>query len=275
MERVMGIVKKNLVSIICGVVVIIAIGATVWPISGMFSDLQAKASARGSAFNQLKELANKERRLPVVALDPNAPAVKLDVFPNDEVIRRGEKVKADIAAEAKAMFAEAVKLNQGDKKPLAPEVLPEPPRPPRYNVVVDKFQKAYAAEMNYAHADPAVRNASMPARELKKMGVAPTDAQIKAEQERIAKIIRTNETQRDTQNRALNAAAVEKKVTEVSAAVPIQMRDDVAKNAVIYVDPGALTVVERILPPARPPVSPELFWAQMNYWLQQDVLRAI
>jgi hypothetical protein len=276
MENVMGVVKKNLVSIICGVIVIIAVAATFWPISGMFEGLQAKAQGRAGAYSQLRDLVTKERRLPVVSLKEGATGEPLTVFPTPAVIERGEKVKADIAAEAKAMFAEAVKLNQGDKKPLVPEALPEPPRGSRYNTVINNFQRAYSAEMDYTNPDPAVRNKSMPARELRKMGVVPTAEQIKAEQDRVTKIIQQTETQWDATNKPLNAPAVAKKVAEVTAAVPNAMRAAVSKESMIYLDPGALTVMEQLQPASRPqPAPPHLFWGQMTYWLQQDVLRAI
>ena len=275
MQQVMDIVKKNLISIICAAVVLIAIAATFWPISGMFSDLQGRAQGRAGTYQQIKDLATKERKLPVVSLKGDAIGEKLDAFPTPAVIERGEKVKADIANEAKAMFTEAVKINQGDKKPLVPDAFPQPPPGQRGTQAMINFQRAYAQEMDYANPDPNVRNKSMPARELKQMGVAPSAEAIKAEQDRRAKIIRVNELQVDERGRPRNEAQVNKKIAEVSAMVPLEMQRAVADNCTVYLDPGALTVIERILPPARPPRPEDAFSAQMNYWLQQDVLRGI
>ena len=276
MEKVMDVVKKNLVSIICAVVVLIAIAATFWPISGMFSDLQAKAQGRTGTYNQLKELANKERHLPVVALKGETTGGRLDVFPTPAVIEKGQKIKDDIAAEAKAVFTEAVKINQGDKKPLVPEALPQPPPGQRGTQALVNFQRAYTQEMDYTNADPNVRNKSMPMRELRgKMGIAPTPEAIKAEQDRRAKIIKVNDLQVDEKGRPRNEAQVNKKITDVTASVPGEMQRAVAESCNVYLDPGALTVIERMVPTGRPPTPPDVFSAQMNYWLQQDVLRAI
>src|SRR5687767_10539103 len=99
MEQVMGVVKKNLVSIICAVVVVITIAATFWPISGMFEDLQAKAQGRAGVYSQLRDLSTKERTEPVVSLKEGATGKKLEVFPTQAVIDQGEKVKTAIAAE--------------------------------------------------------------------------------------------------------------------------------------------------------------------------------
>jgi len=276
MQQVMDVVKKNMVSIICAVVILIAIAATFWPISGMFSGLQAKAQGRTGTYNQLKELATKERHLPVVALKGETTGARLDVFPTPAVIERGQKVKDDIAAEAKAMFTEAVKINRGDKKPLVPEALPQPPPGQKGTQALVNFQRAYTQEMDYTNADANVRNKSMPMRELRnKMGVVPTPEAIKAEQDRRAKIIKVNDLQVDEKGKPRNEAQVNKKIADVTAQVPGEMQRAVAENCNVYLDPGALTVIERMVPTGRPPLPPDVFSAQMNYWLQQDVLRAI
>jgi hypothetical protein len=113
-------------------------------------------------------------------------------------------------------------------------------------------------------------------RELRgKMGIVPTPEAIKAEQDRRAKIIKVNDLQVDEKGRPRNEAQVNKKITEVTALVPSEMQRAVAESCNVYLDPGALTVIERMVPTGRPPTPPDVFSAQMNYWLQQDVLRAI
>src|SRR5687768_12643361 len=103
MENVMGVVKKNMVSIICGVIVLLAILAIFWPISGMFDDLRGRASSRVSVYNQIRELVTKDRKLPVVALKEGAEAPKLTQFPTQAQIAHGQEVKTKIEAEAKAI----------------------------------------------------------------------------------------------------------------------------------------------------------------------------
>ena len=111
----MEIVKKNLVSIICGVIAIIAVIA-VWPIDGRFTALQEKANARKGVYDQLKNLLDKERHLPVVSLDPAATPQKLEGFPTEPVITRGNEIKEKMKAQADEMFKKAVTINQTDKR---------------------------------------------------------------------------------------------------------------------------------------------------------------
>ena len=61
----MEIVKKNLISIICAAVVLIAIGATFWPIAGWFEDLRTEGSVEGpaEAFSQPRLPPRASRRL--------------------------------------------------------------------------------------------------------------------------------------------------------------------------------------------------------------------
>ena len=77
----MDIVKKNLVSIICGVIALVALVAVfVWPLNGYYDTLHTKATARAAIYAKAEGLMNKTRSLPV--LDFNHPeAGKLTKFP--------------------------------------------------------------------------------------------------------------------------------------------------------------------------------------------------
>jgi hypothetical protein len=271
MDKAMEVVKKNLVSIICGVVAIIAILAVFWPISGMFEDLQQRATSRAGVYNQLRDLSNKERYLPKVSLREDVQPARLEQFPTERVIERGTKVTEQLEAEAKAIFEAAVRLNRGDKKPLVADVLPRP----RNNNVILTFQREYLREMDYNNPDPARRAQSMPMREMQ-AGLRPTDAEIKSESARIERAIISNELQHDTRGKPINEPQVKAKIAAELAEVGPRLRSDVAKRSKVFLDDGSFEVVERIRTNAnRPSAPPDLFWAQMSYWLQLDLARAI
>src|SRR4051812_42547258 len=92
----MEIVKKNLVSIICGVVALLALVAVfVWPLDGYYEDLQTKTKKRADVQGKATGLLNKTRTLPV--FDPNSPTGKpLPKFPSQQIIKLGTAaVKAE------------------------------------------------------------------------------------------------------------------------------------------------------------------------------------
>lgn len=86
----MEIVKKNLISIICGVVALAAIVSAFYPLGGMWSTLQSNAQSRAGVFTEVKNLMNKDRTLPVVnASGGEAQKLQLNsqpLFPNPNVI---------------------------------------------------------------------------------------------------------------------------------------------------------------------------------------------
>ncbi len=270
----MEIVKKNLVSIICGAVVLIAIGATFWPIAGWFEDLRTKASARGSVYNQLRELLNKERHLPIISLQEGAVAEKLEQFPTEKVIAMGNKVKEDMAAEAKAMYQEAVALNrQGKDDKLVKGVLPQPERRQNATALQTKFVKDYRSHMDYSN--PAARATSMPV-QIMSSGMKPTEEEITRKRKDIERYYMSTELARDPKtNKPLNEPEVRAKIRAAQDTAPNQMRVEAARACAVYVDPESFDTPSWMTSTGGNPSFPQIFWAQICLWLQEDICRAI
>src|SRR5687768_4536153 len=90
----MEMIKKNLVSILCGVVAIIAVVVWVWPVGAMMGDLQAKLEKSKQDYNAIEALRTAPRKLPDLVLEGGEQKT-LDRFPNDKVIEEGlRKTKA-------------------------------------------------------------------------------------------------------------------------------------------------------------------------------------
>src|SRR5882724_11982106 len=96
----MEIVKKNLFSIICGVIALAAIAAIPTFISTQQKALQKTLDARAATYKQLSDLQSKQRRLPVVSTDPNAQAPEMSAFPNEKVIEAGKAAIAKVQAQS-------------------------------------------------------------------------------------------------------------------------------------------------------------------------------
>src|SRR6476659_220046 len=107
----MEIVKKNLVSIICGVVAVMALVAVfVWPLDGYYETLKTKAENRAKVQGKISALLSKPRTVPV--FDPNNPtATTLTSFPSAAVIARAKTATQGIAGTSDKVVSLAVQLN--------------------------------------------------------------------------------------------------------------------------------------------------------------------
>src|SRR3954451_9686737 len=118
----MELVKKNLTSIICGVIALLAVVALFWPISGYYKELQDKAEGRKQVYTALKGIYDKKRNMPVVDLN-TTEAKELPQFPTQAVIDWGKGVMDQVKAQSGSMFDTLLKMNQ--HKPLVEGALPE------------------------------------------------------------------------------------------------------------------------------------------------------
>ncbi|HMB94653.1 MAG TPA: hypothetical protein VKK61_01305, partial [Tepidisphaeraceae bacterium] len=159
----MDIVKKNLVSIICGVIIVVAVVAIFWPINGYYTQLKTTATARKNVYSSLKGLLDKHRQLPVVGLD-SAEAKPLEQFPTEGVIAKGTAVTQQVKSESDAILAQAIKMNQHD--PLVPGALPQGP-----TSLAIKFRDDYKKYVDYLNSDSFMIR-------IMTAGFPPTDQEI-------------------------------------------------------------------------------------------------
>src|SRR5687768_2139296 len=131
----MEIVKKNIISIICGVVAIACIGVWYFWLTGQQAELQTKLGESKTTHDALAGLLSKQRQLPTV--DPDNPTVEnLKQFPSQNVIDQGESITKQVEKESLAMRYAAVAMNKHTL--LEPMSLPAPNSTAAYN-----FRRAY------------------------------------------------------------------------------------------------------------------------------------
>lgn len=151
----MEIVKKNLFSIICGVIALMAIGALFWPIGGMYAGLLTELDTRIQASNSLDMLVNTSRMMPQLSPDETTPEA-LTVFPTDPVISAAQNAIGQVGEQAKDMLDYATRINTHDV--LVPGELPSPAQSTRF-----EFANRYAAEVtNYARWQKILGSTSPP-----------------------------------------------------------------------------------------------------------------
>src|SRR3954451_8365532 len=93
----MELVKKNMLSIICGAVVIVAIVVWLVPVRGMLASQQAELESHKQQYDELEKLARKPHNEPSVDLPragSAAPAENktLAGFPNTALVEQGAQV---------------------------------------------------------------------------------------------------------------------------------------------------------------------------------------
>src|SRR5437773_711728 len=91
----MELVKKNLISIILGIVAILAVVANFYPMTGMYAELKGKAEARARIDGELKNLLKKPRTLP--ALTEGGQPQPLNAFPTQRIIDLGKEATKKVS----------------------------------------------------------------------------------------------------------------------------------------------------------------------------------
>src|SRR5271168_3808635 len=88
-DAILGFIKKNMLSLSCGVVALLCIGAFFYPLGGMQDDLKQrvdeKAQVGAALFGLIKQ---GQRRLPIHEIDATDTGT-LSFFPNKAAIDAG------------------------------------------------------------------------------------------------------------------------------------------------------------------------------------------
>src|SRR6267142_1100327 len=98
----MDTVKKNMWSIVCGVVAVLAVASTYYPLSGKLVELNDKLNGSAAEERKFKQLITLNPNMPVI--DPKTSEVKpLGMFPTDRVIEKGRQVVGKVHTESEKL----------------------------------------------------------------------------------------------------------------------------------------------------------------------------
>ena len=249
----MEIIKKNLLSILCGAVALVAIIASVWPMGSYQQTQRDTLTGRVSAFHTVDQLRSKGRNKPL--LDPESTAPEpLGRFPNDATIEEADKAKKKFEAESKKILDNAVAMNKHDL--LVPGSLPTP----KNSSDVINFRFAYKDAIEQGIA------------KMIKAGTPPTLEQITAAQTKLKE--EQFKPQVITAGGSGNQGAVDAAYAVEAAKVPDQERLRVATTSQCYMDVGALGSNQKVLT-APVPAAADVWFAQVGLWIYEDVAKAI
>jgi hypothetical protein len=252
----MEIVKKNILSIIAGVIALLAILFYFWPRTSIQQQAQNALDARIAVAGKLQTLGKRTFNMPDVSITKNAQPTPLALFPSEPVVDRGMQLIQNFAAEAKAVEAAALDINR--RKLLVDYSLPEPQGTTDY-----KFREVYLKAMaNFA--------AEM------KAGTPPTADEIKRATDELwnTKYAPTISMVGDKPD-PLSQQRVDAAFREEAATLPDQLKSRKARELLVYMDVNALERSAAITPTGAPPSPSAIWYAQLHYWIQKDIAQAI
>jgi hypothetical protein len=254
-EKALQIVKKNLLSIICGVVALLAMIALAYPLSGMYTHFQADLTTRSQDYLRAQNLINTQRSLPIVRA--GGTAVPLDAFPTEQDCDVAAQAGAAVKSQSDELMQKAAALNQAGHDPLlSPDILPDPrDRAFEYRTAyLDMVQKQLPQQMGGV----------MPPNtdEIK----AATDALHQSEVE--DKIIRVNGVE-------ANRDQLEHNFQDLAAKLPDQLLEERATKYKLYMDQTSLSVHPTMLDQNKKPTPADVWYAQLALWVEQDVAASI
>ena len=250
------ILKKNILSILCGVVVLIAVAAYFFFVTGLFhgdGSLEAKANERKEQYERLNTLVSKTRNLPLVDLETPNP-VPMQVFPTEAVIQAGQQVTDQLKAQAEAMEKEAAKRNQ---RPPLLAIFPKP-----NDIQKIEFRGAYEAFI--LEQIPKLLQAGTP----------PTEEQVAEAEDRL-----WNEKYADqiytVEGKEVNRPAIEEAYKDEITTLRDTLEKQIATKNKMYLDADAISVNAQLFKSADSAPTNEVWYAQTALWVQHDVVRSI
>lgn len=251
----MEIVKKNILSVICGVVALLALVGLQWPVNGMYDDTKAQLVERKGAYDKLHQLRTAQRQWPALPDLSSAPPQRLDHFPNETTLKKGDSIRDAVQAQAKEMKSRTAVNNE--HQPLAPGILPTP------------------GENRYQFEAPYRKKVSPKGiAEFMSSALPPTDEEVHAE---ALRLYNTDYAPRIIQvaGKPVNKAQIDEDWKAAAAKLQSKMRLDRAKNCKIYLNPSVIPNSLGIFNNPQGPRESEIWYAQMQVWLEDDVLGAI
>lgn len=259
------ILKKNAVSIACGVVALIALIAAFFPGDGMVQDLQSKLEARKTVYTTLNGLKTKQRHLP--NLNPGASEAELlKTFPSEKVIAEGEKATQKMKEVSKDLYNTAVQINQHQL--LVDNSLPSPTDVPKLS-----FKAAYIDTFKLRpDGNKPLPDSNIPYSILKGTQ-PPTPEEINValddlwNNNYVARVVTVN-------GAVANGPQLTEEFMTEGAKLPDVMRQKCAEDALVYIMDDALTQNTSVQTTGVPNEN-DIWYAQLGVWIQQDVARAI
>ena len=260
----MDLVKKNIFSIIFGVIAMLAVGAVFWPIGGLYADLRALLDARVQVNSGLENLANPNppRSMPLLSPDETTPT-PLHGFPTDEVIQAGTVAIAQLHQQAQNLSDLAANANKHDLLKLGE--LPMPSGQDRFN-----FAIKYSQEIDRYSRWQKILDSTPP----------PTQAEVDAEKDKLKEKIFKERLNYDQNGNPTSDSQAEAQAQYDVESADVQPRMELARaqqfRIYLLVPPiGNPLPVDPSIKVGSEPTPDRICDAQIVVWMLDDVANAI
>ncbi len=269
----MEIVKKNLLSISCGVIALLAFIAWFWPIGSLYSDFQASLDKRVAMNTQIRNLKTRPRQVPPIG--PTGESQPLASFPNKPTIDVVDAAIKSLKDKSDQALLFMVAMNRAGHDLLEPGSLPVPIDSnqsyrfrAQYNAVMDYGGKPEPWDRRNPEAGPLnlldqVLNATPAA-----TPVEVEDARKKKfDTEYLPKVYTVNGQQ-------IGLAEAQEAFEKDTVDFAKKFHEKRASQFKIYCDADGLTRAPRLTQTDTPSVT-DIWFAQMTLWVEQDVCQTI
>ena len=273
MKPILALLKKNLVSVICGVIVIASVILCYYPTADWYDSpdldpltqqpkaLLEKLQARKSVAVSIDALLAKKRTLPLVDETGGDPP-PLNHFPNDAIISKAKDLFADMKTNCDSLKTDFDALNQHTL--LMDGELPDPPTAVRIQFLEDYLGNALdGAKSPAVFILGKILNAGWP---LSDSEIAADDDAKKLSLENQVHMIGGKQD-------PIALKKVQDDWIKEKPAFELDQQLSAATNHGIYVKPSMLNIpliTQNVIP--RPY---DIWTAQMQLWIEQDIATGI
>lgn len=281
----MELVKRNILSIIFGVIALIALVALFVPLGGMEEEFQETLKKQAQLDENIRSLLQTPRMKPVIT--PGNQAEPLEVFPSRTIIEQAKGVTDEVREKSLKVFNTAVQINKQGHVVLVPGALPTPAHTPlrrsfrdAYVAVVTPGQKPPLHDPNRKELGPwnipdDILNAAMPPTDMEIAKAMEAEWKEKFEQRILVSPAPPNSPP-GTPGQELNRPEIVEDFRQKMKQFPQNFRRERARQSPMYLEPAALSRAQNMDPRApNPPTDEDMWYAQMTLWIQQDVALAI
>ncbi len=295
----MDVVKKNAVSIAAGVVALVALAAIFFYVDPQFEDLQAKVTSSANTDKEIRGQISKRREVQSIDREGGrGDGLTLAGFPTRALVADARKMMADIDGQADGVLAEANRVSR--RLPLLFQ--PEGPFADQ-DAYVAAFEDAFerAAEAWPLMGESAASQRDLWLREYRRVINAdgsfnddtgdypdgtlqaslnatrpPTSESMEIAQDIQARRIEAAEP-KDQDGNVLDPTGLETRLQEARQSLARSLKNRRALRHRMYIDEsddsGGLSI--HPVAESEDPTAADVFEAQVQLWVQQEVLAAI
>ena len=273
----MDILKKHWISIVFGVVCLIAIIATFFPLGGNFEALRKDAGERAALGPKAKALTKKERFTPPMDLISATQPIKINVFPSKQLIDEIQTYLSKLTKQGGDVFDAAKKLNKLEFSGQSYATLAKLPDDQREKLLKKLELRLVPESLPVPGGDSEIHFRTRLAAELVRLRTEVLRAgyQPSAEDFTKADALITAEIEKG-RKKDVNDNAIENALREARAKIPERLNRELADKARLYMAPITMPQFPDVTGNAAVVVTPaSIYFAQASLWVIEDVCQVI